>query len=362
MRILDKYILKHTVTGYLFILLVFVGLYFVIDLFSSLSDILKAKAPLDIILKYYAFTIPLIFLRVSSLALLISILYTFGEMNRTNEIVSMRASGVSIFRIAFPVMFIALFISFFSLFIQEEVLVKSQQKAEDIKTTYIKKKSSRSSEKRNFAFPSKNMIFFAHKFSPKDETLYDVSIFEEDQQGNIQKKIVCSKISYQDQKWLGKDMIEYALNESGNIVGKPLHWMEKEIDLDRSPKDLAVKHSSFSEYSSLKILKWEIERLKKVRAPKILSNLTIDFHQKIADPLTHFFLIVGVLPLCLAIKKRKVALSALGVGFIFGFIYYCLFSFGVALGKAGILLPALSVWITPVFFVTVGLSGIALLR
>ncbi|UCG34939.1 MAG: LptF/LptG family permease [Candidatus Omnitrophota bacterium] len=362
MRILDKYILKNTISGYLFILLVFVGLYFIIDLFSSLSDILKAKAPVYIILKYYAFMIPLIFLRVSSLALLISMLYTFGEMNRTNEIVSMRASGVSIFRIAFPVMFIALFISFFSLFVQEEVLVKSQQKVEDIKMTYIKKKTSRGSEKRNFAFPSQDMIFFVRKFSPKDATLYDVSIFQEDQEGNILKKIVCSKISYQEEKWLGKDMIEYTLNERGNIIGKPLHWPEKEINLDRSPKDLATKHSIFSEYSSLKTLKWERERLKKVRAKNILSNLTIDFHQKIADPLTHFFLIVGVLPLCLAIKKRKVALSALGVGFIFGFIYYCLFSFGIALGKAGILLPALSVWVTPVFFVTVGISGIALLR
>lgn len=305
--------------------------------------------------------IPLIFLRVSSLALLISVLYTFGEMNKSNEIISMRASGVSILRIAFPAIFIAVFISFFSLFIQEQVLVKSQQKVEDIKITYIKKKSS-GSEKRNFAFPSGDMIFFVRKFSPADATLYDVTIFQEDREGNILKKVVCSKISYQDEKWLGKDIIEYALNKNGNIVGKPSHWLEKNIDLDRSPKELAIKQSILTQYASLKSLRWERERLKKIKSYNLLSNLTIDYHQKIAEPLIHFFLIIGILPFCLEIKKRKVALSALGLGFIFGFVYHCLFSFSIALGKAGTLLPILSVWITPLFFVTVGITGILLLR
>ena len=110
MRVLDKYIVKHVARGYLFILLTFIGLYFIIDLFSNLSDILKTKPSLDILVQYYLHSLPLIILRVSPPSLLISTLYTFGELNRNNEIISFRASGLSILKIASPVIFFSLIV------------------------------------------------------------------------------------------------------------------------------------------------------------------------------------------------------------------------------------------------------------
>ena len=128
MRVLDKYIVKHVSYGYLFILLVFIGLYFIIDIFSNLSDILKAKPPLLILAQYYLHSLPLIILRVSPLSLLVSTLYTFGELNKNNEIISIRASGLSIFRIALPVVFFSVLIAMTVFFLQEKILIHSQKK------------------------------------------------------------------------------------------------------------------------------------------------------------------------------------------------------------------------------------------
>ena len=90
--------------------------------------------------------------------------------------------------------------------------------------------------------------------------------------------------------------------------------------------------------------------------------MIIRYNQKIADPLSHFFLIIGILPFALEIKKRKVGLTSLGVGFIFGFIYYFISSFSIALGKSGILLAYLSPWMAPLFFLTIGITGLLLIR
>lgn len=361
MRILDRYITKNVGAGYLFILLLFIGLYFIIDIFSNLSDFLKTKPPISILAQYYIYSIPLIVLRVSPLSLLISTLYSFGELNKNNEIISIRTSGLSILRISAPVIFLAVFVSMSIFFLQEKVLMSSQRKVESIKSRYIED-SPGNMEEKNLAFSSGDKIFFAEKFAPKDEMLQNVIIFEEGPDRIITKKIICKNMLYEYGFWIGQDVIEYSVDKDGNIGNVPLSWNTKKIDLKENPKGLIFKKSMFSQFSSLKNLKKEIANLKKLKAEGLLSNLTIDYHQKITDPFSHLFLIIGILPLALEIKKRKVTLSSLGIGFMFGFVYYALSSFSIALGKSGLILPIFAAWTAPLFFLTVGISGLLLIR
>ena len=362
MRILDKYIIKHVSLGYLFILSMFVGLYFIADIFTNLSDILKAKTPLFVLAQYYLASLPLIILRVSPLAILISTLYTFGELNKNNEIVSIRATGVSILRIAFPIISFALLLSVLTFFMQEKTLMGSQKKVDAIKTRFIKRNLFTSNEEKNLAFTSGDRIFFVQRFFPKKGILSNVIIFKEGKDRRLEKKIVCQEIVYEYGFWIAKGIIEYTLDADGNILGTPVSIRTKQISLKEKPRELLLKRSIFSQFSSLANLKKEIKRLKTVKAGKSLSSLTIDYYQKIAEPFSHFFLVIGILPLALEIKKRKVALSSLGTGFIFSFIYYLLSSFSVALGKSGILLPFLSVSLAPLFFLAVGITGLILIR
>lgn len=362
MRILDKYIVKRIALGYLFILLVFIGLYFVIDSFSNLSDILKNKPPLPVIGQYYLYSMPLIILRVSPLALLIGTLYTFGELNRNNEIITIRASGLSIFKIAVPVILFSLLVSSAIFFLQEKTLIKSQRTTENIKIKFIKDDDSNSNVENNLAFTSGNMIVFAAKFIPQEKKLENVIIFEKNEEGKIAKQIMCRNIIYEYKFWIGRGIVEYSFDRRGKITNKPMTRGTKKISLVEKPKELILKKSILLQFSSLKNLRKEIDNLKEIGAGGRLSNLIIDYYQKIAEPFSHFFLVIGILPLALEIKKRKVALSALGVGFIFGFIYYSLSSFSIALGKSGLILPIFAAWLAPVFFLTIGITGLLLIR
>ena len=362
MRILEKYILKNVITGYIFVLLVFIGLYFIIDIFTNLSDILKAKTPPIIVAQYYFHSLPLIIMRVSPLSLLISVLYTFGELNRNNEIISMRSAGFSLLKISFPIIFFGFLLSMATFYLQEKILIHSQKKVEDIKSRFIEKDLAKASAEKNLAFTSENMIFFVQKFMPKEKTLENVIIFKEDADRNITDKIICNKMIYADETWIGKGVIEYALDKDGNISGIPAAFESKKIALKEKPNELILKKSIYSQFSSLANLRKEMDRLKKVNAESLLANLNIDYYQKMAEPFAHLFLILGSLPLALEIKKRKVALNSLGVGLIFGFIYVLISSFSIALGKSGIILPLFSAWMAPVFFATVGITGLILLK
>ena len=306
--------------------------------------------------------LPLIFKWVSPYSLLVSVLYTFGELNKNNEVISIRTAGISIFRLAFPAAFFSLLISFFALFIQENILMTSQKKVDDIKIQFIKKNISSTSEENDISFSSGNMILFIRKLSLKDKTLHDATIFKEDDKGNIVKKIICKTIVYENGKWVGHDAMEYTLDVAGKIVDKPLFLQQINIELIEKPQEIIFKKSLFSQFAPLKNLRKEIFRLKRIKAYDKLTNLIIDYHQKIVEPFSHFFLIIGIIPFALEIKKRHVALSSIGVGFIFGFIYYCFLYFSVAVGRTGMILPFFAPWLVPIFFLIVGTTGIMFVK
>ena len=362
MRILDKYILKNTAASYFFVVLTFIGLHIVIDLFSNLSDFLHAKTPLHIVLNYYAYLMPLIFLRTSIFSIPISILFSLGEMNKNNEIVTMRASGISVYRLTTPVICFSLVISLFSFFLQEKILVYSQKKAEDIKIDFIKQSYEDEKIVKNFFFRNENQLFFVSKLLPQDKAMKDVVILKESDAGYVNEKILCQDISYRQGKWKASGIITYKLDPKGRIVDNPVSMDELYIDLDEKPQAIALKKNTFAQYTSLKELRKEIKRLKKNTTSTFLRNLVIEYHKKFAEPFSHLFLAIGILPFALQIKKRKVGLSALGGGFIIGFLYYLIFSISIASGKAGILIAPLSPWVGPLFFTTMGITGIVLLR
>jgi LPS export ABC transporter permease LptG len=362
MYILDRYIVSKVIKSYLLVLAAFIGLYIVIDLFSNLGNLLRESVPFYIITDYYLYMIPLIFLRVSPFSLLIGVIYTFSELNKTNEIIGMRALGVSVIRLSLPATITAILVSILSLLVQERILINSQKRTEQIKLEYMKGRGLGSyKEEKNLAFKSRDSIIFASRFIPKENLLEEVIIFKEGPQG-IQGKLVATKIRYERNSWIAKGTVSYKLDPSGQIIDKPIYWEEKEIELEAKPQDLVIKRSVFFEFTSIKELKKEIEYLKRIGTSNLLFNLIIEVHRKIAQPLSHFFLVIGVLPFALEIKKRRAGLSSLGLGFIFGFIYYVIFSTSLAMGKATILLPQLCVWVAPLSFVVIGITGLYLLR
>ncbi|MCM8786648.1 MAG: LptF/LptG family permease [Candidatus Omnitrophica bacterium] len=362
MRIIDRYILKHTTRGYIFVLIIFIGLFIIVDLFTNLFDFLKAKVSLSSLIAYYIYMIPLIFKLVSPYALLISVLYTFGELNKNNEIISIRVAGISIFRFTLPVMVFSFLISIFTLFIQENLLMKFQSKVENIKIHSFKKNTSAIDKQTDISFSSGNMVFFAQRFLPKENTLNYVTVFIEDKNGNITDKISCDKMVYENKKWICKEAINYKLDQEGKVFDKAKVLPTLEIPLQDTPQEILLKKNILSQFASLKMLRKEMLHLRKIKAYNKFLNAFIEYNQRIVEPFSHLFLVIGIIPFATEIKKRHIGFSALGVGFIFGFIYYCFLYLSIALGKSGLILPFFSAWLVPLFFIIVGFLGMYLIR
>jgi len=367
MRILDRYIVKKAFLSYLFIIVSFVGLYLIAELFTNLSDFIRAKATLGLVAEYYLNLLPFMYVNTTAFALSIAVAFTLGELNRSNEIVCMRASGVSIFRIAWPLLILSLVLSFTTFVVQEKILTRSQKKAEDIKMNYIEYSPDKRGVEENIIFYSTDKLIIADKFIPKENKLENVKILKEDRNGNIKEQIIAKNIVYQQNKWIASNVINYKLDRSGSIVDIPILSKEKKLELDEKPHTIAFKsmsgQDSFAMQLPLKVLKQKIKNIKSMQtSSKVLNKAIVDYHEKVSRPFAHFFLTLGVIPFAIEIRKRKAATMSLVWGVLFGILYFALFSVSIPLGREAHIIPQLSAWVAPLFFLAIGGSGLILMK
>ena len=133
MRILDRYILKSTLTIFITCIFIFLFLYVVIDLLTNLEDLIKMHIHLNILAKYYLLNLPFMFIKVAPFACLLSTLYTFGKLNHTNEIIAMRSAGMSVFQISRTLIMLGLLVSLFIFWLNGDIMPPALAQAQRIK-------------------------------------------------------------------------------------------------------------------------------------------------------------------------------------------------------------------------------------
>ncbi|MGD0348274.1 MAG: LPS export ABC transporter permease LptG [Terracidiphilus sp.] len=107
-RILDEYILREFLAMFALVLAGFVLLMIVFTFFDLVGDILRNHIALSIVGEYLLNLTPSMLYLISPLAVLIAALVTFGVMNRNSEIVAIKATGISLYRLVIPVVAISM--------------------------------------------------------------------------------------------------------------------------------------------------------------------------------------------------------------------------------------------------------------
>lgn len=360
MRILDRYVLSSVVKLFLGCLLTFVFLYIIIDVFSHLDEILKQQVNPFLLKDYYLSLLPIIFVQVAPFTCLLSTLYTFSRLNHTNEIIAMRSAGLSIFQITQVVLIFGVVITVAVFYVNDRLVPQSSYLTDRIKLQ-IEQGSKKAQEKENETvsnlcmYGMKNRLFFVNKFAPAKNIMEGIVILEHDEHQNITKKIVANKGVYEDGLWRFYQSITYDFDENGQIIKEPQYLEEEIMNIPDTPHDFLTqrKRPEFMDIAQLEDYIW---RLSKSGATTVIRNLKVDLYQKFTSPLTSIIVILLGIPFSVMMKKRATGLSSLGVSIMLGFLYYVLSAVGMALGKAGILTPLLSVSLSHIIAVFTAVS------
>ena len=106
-RILDEYVVREFLGIFLLVLAGFVMLMLVFTFFELIGDILRNHIALSLIGEYLFNLTPSMLYQITPLAVLIAVLVTFGVLNRNSEIIAMKATGISLYRLVVPIVSIA---------------------------------------------------------------------------------------------------------------------------------------------------------------------------------------------------------------------------------------------------------------
>jgi lipopolysaccharide export system permease protein len=111
--IINRYFTREFLKIFCLCLGSFISLYLLVDLLEHIDDMIKNQMAFGLVIKYCLSSIPMILYQVCPMGVLLCTFITLGLFVKHNEIMALRAHGVSLYRVLRVFIFIAVSLCFF---------------------------------------------------------------------------------------------------------------------------------------------------------------------------------------------------------------------------------------------------------
>jgi len=174
-RILDEYVIRQFLNTFFLVLSGFVLLMLVFTFFELVGDIIHNRIPLTVVGAYLVNLTPNMIYTIAPLAVLIAVLVTFGVLNRNSEIIAMKATGISLYRLVIPIVAIAVILAVSLFLFDEFYLPQANRKQEALHSTI------KGHPPQTFLNPERQWIFGQSHTGEPDHIFY-YQFFDRDRQ------------------------------------------------------------------------------------------------------------------------------------------------------------------------------------
>jgi len=209
MIILNLYILKRFLLGFLISLLVLVSIEIFFSFSSEMKYLNEGNYDFSIILKYIFLSIPRSIETMFPYSILIGALLSLGAMAADMEFVAMQSAAISVRKILTIVLLQTFFISTFFYFIVDSVVPKFSSEAELLRNTALKKQSYYN--KNGTWFKNKESFIKISEIYP-DNTIKGISVYTYNN-NQLSSVNYIQSATFIKGKWSLQEVIKINLNE-----------------------------------------------------------------------------------------------------------------------------------------------------
>jgi LPS export ABC transporter permease LptF/LPS export ABC transporter permease LptG len=358
-QVVDRYVLKSFLFWCALLLIGFVLMTHVYEFFDLLSDIVKNNIAMTRVLTYLFFRTPELIFELAPMSVLVAVLVTFGVLTKHNEITAMKASGVSLYRLAVPVLGAALMMSG-ALFAFAHYYVPDANRKQDAIRKEIKGKPVQTylHPDRHWVFdPGSNndpRVFYFKYIDGAQKLMLGPQVFELDAASfRIHKHISAEKARWEPtlRTWVFEN--GWSREDPGgpreklnNFPGQAATFME----LDERP-DYFLQEVLQDQQMNYQQLAAYIRELQRSGIDTI--TLQVSFYRKFALPL--FALVMALISVPFAfLAGNKGAMAGVGVSFTIAIAYWTLGKLFEQLGDVNLLPAMLAAWSPDVIFAMAG--------
>lgn len=348
---LDRFLLSKFFVLYFFIMLVFISIFLIVDIVEHIDNFIDNGMSFRNIVYYYVYTFPFFIHIAIPMSALLAVVFHFGLMNKRSEITAMKSAGISLYRITVPFLIAGLFLSLFSFFFEDVVVVPANQQMSEFKKENMQRRRQRNNDViKDIDMNIQNgSMLHIDKYDTETRRGEGIAVQILDR-AVLKARYDAEKISWINGNWI--------LHE-----GRQRHFIDGREEFAKFdslifnwniiPEDLEKRKVSPENMSFLQLMQF-VERLR--LAGLETSKWQVKLWFKTAMNFTVFIVILFGIPLVSYQSRGSNFASGVGISILIIFIYTTALKIGETLGYAGELTPFLSVWIPNFVFMTLGIT------
>jgi len=343
MKVIDRYVVSETVGPFVIGIIGFV-LVMTVDLLFTMADLIINKGvPLWAVLKLLLYKLPSILVMTFPVATLFGAAMAMGRLSKDNEIVALRTSGITLFRISVSILVLGAIISFISFFTNEKIVPYANHVSDDIIRQIIYRQPLPDVKDNVFFKDAQNRYYYARHVDLKHKVMENVMVYEVIGE-NFPRVILAQKAFFQGKIWQLKDGMIHKFNAKGYLNYEAAF---SEMKLNVSEELLNFSSQKTSQEMDTGELKSMIKMVEK--SGLSVNELRTELLMKYSLPLTCFvFALVGI-PFSMP-SPRSGRTWGVIMTIVFMFTFYVFASVFRSLGRGGLLQPAVAAFTPQITF------------
>jgi lipopolysaccharide export system permease protein len=348
---LDRYLLRNFFAALLVVTLAIGLTIIVINMVEELRDFIDHKVPLFDVIQYYVYFGGWVLKSFMPVFVLLSLLFSVSILARRNEILAMKANGLSLYRLTLPFFIAAIFLGIGHFYYSEYIFPPLNQRRLEIKEFTIERRAKEAYTRVHNVYRQISPGYYytlgtfdSERGEGRDFKLYLTF------RNQVRKVILAQELNYRDYRWLAMRGITRTFKDTTEETYTPFDTLTID-DIKDKPEDF-LRRIGKPEDMGLVELQQYIDLMKRTGGPFLRES--IDLKVKYSYPVTSVIVVLICLPFASNPRRGGVAVSfAMGAGL--ALLYFIMFRIMQSAGYNEKISPDLAVWGVNGLFFLVGI-------
>ena len=351
--LMDLYLLRRFFAYFAVLMLAFVFLFEAFTFFELLDDIARHRIAFLVVVDYFWFLTPYLLYQLAPLAALVAILVTLGVMSKNNEIVACKASGISLYRLAVPLLFGGLALAGSMIVLDDTFLPYANQRQDALRNQIKGKPPQTYRQPERWIFGENSKIYNYDLFDSTRNLFGGLTVLEIDPSTfEVRRRVFASRARWSESQKLWLLESGWVREFSGGAIVRYDRFNVKDLPELTEPPSYFNREVLPAIQMSWPQLRRYIDDLH--RAGFDVSALTVQWHRKLAFPLIAPVSMLLAFPFAFLVGTRG-AIGGVAVGIAIGIVYWLGAELLAAMGGVGQLPPLLAGWSPDIVFFFLGL-------
>jgi LPS export ABC transporter permease LptG len=351
-HILDRYLVREYLVLMGIGLAVAATLFVVIDLLQTLDRFIRIKPPLLYVFEHFLYRLPAALHDGLPVVTLVATIFLFLALARYHELTAMKAAGMSLYRVATPVLLVGLGVAVVSGLFQEILLPKLNELGDEVDRVKIRGQLPRhlQSRERLWLRTSDSRFYRIELLAPGTGDMYGMTVLEVDPTFRLLSRLDARRAHVTSEGWELSDGAFREFGPKGEVSTIP--FMMTALDMQEDLDDFTKIQKPIAAMSY-----WELrDYISRLQATGFqVKKYLVELYSKLSFPLVNMIMVLVAIPFSLQ-SPRGGRLFGVGLAIAIMAGYLVVHYIALAFARADLLPPLLAAWTANIIFLGLGTS------